>query len=238
MTLRVSETVAEVKRVAISVGMLLAMAGCAATNTLMGGNTRQAAAAEAEWSFAPKAVQIEVEADASLNEYAGEPHTLILGVYQVDDSASFYKVATDANLITKSLQSGVAGEGVTHFSRYVVRPGQRAVLSIDRAQRAKFIGVVAGYYQVNSTQNARLFGVPLTITREGFIRANYKAEPNALAFRLKLGPAEVVNAQRLDSGDKKARFQDSLDGVSPRFDPSSGRLQEAGQSSESLMKLK
>jgi type VI secretion system VasD/TssJ family lipoprotein len=190
------------------------LAGCATANSLMGGNTRKEAVAEIAWDFARNAILVEIEADPRLNQYGGEAHTLVLGVYQMEDSAAFYKLIADAALVGKSLESGKGGEGFVHFARYVVTPGQRSILSLDRAQKAKFVGIAAGYYQIEAARSARLFEVPLTVESEGMVSTTYKAAPALLAVRLNLGPDELVNAQRLnrDPTEKKSSEAVPLDG--------------------------
>lgn len=194
--------------------LVTVLAGCSTANSLMGGNTRKEAVAEIAWDFARNAILVEVEADTRLNQYGGEAHTLVLGVYQMEDSAAFYKLIADAALVGKSLESGKGGEGFVHFARYVVTPGQRSILSLDRAQKAKFVGIAAGYYQIEAARSARLFEVPLTVESEGMVSTTYKAAPALLAVRLNLGPDELVNAQRLnrDPTEKKSSEAVPLDG--------------------------
>jgi type VI secretion system VasD/TssJ family lipoprotein len=186
------------------------LSACATANNLLGGNTRKTAVAEIAWEFAPNAVLIEVEADNRLNEHAGEAHTLLLGVYQMEDSAVFYKLIADMNLVSKALESGKGGDGFADFSRHVVQPGQRAILSLDRAQKAKFIGITAGYYRMEAAKSARLFQIPLTVVSEGLVTTTYKAAPAVLALRVNLGPGELLNAQRLNHDPTDKRLQEAV----------------------------
>ena len=199
----------------VIVGVVVtSLLGCAAANSLMGGNSRKDAVAEIAWDFAENAVLIELEADPRLNEYGGEAHTLVLGVYQMEDSAVFYKLAADASLLAKALESGKGGDGFVQFVRYVVTPGQRTILSAARAQKAKFVGIVAGYYQMDAARSTRLFEVPLTVASDGLVTKTYKAAPATLVLRLNLGAEGVVNAQRLnrDPTEKKTLAAVPLDG--------------------------
>jgi type VI secretion system VasD/TssJ family lipoprotein len=179
-------------------GLVISLAGCAAANSLMGGNSRKEAVAEISWDYAENAVLIELEADPRLNQYDGEAHTLLLGVYQMEDSAAFYKLVADPVLLGKALETGKGGDAFVQFVRYVVTPGQRTILAVDRAQKAKFVGIAAGYYQMDAAKSTRLFQVPLTVESDGTISKTYKAAPALLALRLNLGADSVVNAQRLN----------------------------------------
>lgn len=224
------------------VGVCLIMAflqGCAAANALMGGNSRKEAVAQIAWDFAENAVLIELEADPRLNEQGGEAHTLVLGVYQMEDSAAFYKLVADAPLLAKGLESGKGGDGFVQFTRYVVTPGQRTILSAARAQKAKFVGIVAGYYQMDAAKSARLFEVPLTVVSDGLVTTTYKAAPATLVLRLNLGADSVVNAQRLnlDPTEKKAAAVVPLDGGGKELKVTAQEVKRAVDLGSSLRKL-
>lgn len=204
---------------AISGGMAVSilassLVGCAATNALMGGNSRKEALAEIAWEFAENGVVIEIEADPLLNEYNGEAHTLLLGVYQMEDSAAFYKLSADSMLLAKALESGKAGDSFTHFVRYVIAPGQKIIMAVNRAQKSKFVGIAAGYYQMDGANSTRLFQIPLTVASDGLITKSYKAAPAILNLRLSLGADSIVNAQRLnrDRSEKPKLEAVPLDG--------------------------
>jgi len=224
----------------ISVGVVaISLLGCAAANSLMGGNSRKEAVAEIAWEFAENAVLIELEADPRLNEYGGEAHTLLLGVFQTEDSAVFYKLAADPSLLAKALESGKGGDGFVQFVRHVISPGQRTILSAARAQKAKFVGIVAGYYQMDAARSTRLFEVPLTIASDGLVTKTYKAAPATLVLRLNLGAEGVVNAQRLnrDPTEKKKLATVPLDGGGKELKLTAEELRRAIDMGSTIRKL-
>ncbi len=184
------------------IGFLIVLAGmlsgCSAANSLLGGNSRKTAIAEIGWDYAENGILIEIQADARLNQFQGEAHTLLLGVYQMDDAAPFFKLTADSSALARGLESGKGGDGFIQFSRYVVVPGQRTILSLDRAQKAKFVGIAAGFYQMDAAGSARLFEIPLTVVSEGLVTTTYQAAPAVLALRLGLGSAGITSAQRLN----------------------------------------
>lgn len=219
--------------------LLNSVAGCSATNSLLGGNTRKDAVAEIAWEYAQNAVMLDIEADPKLNQYGGEAHTLLLGVYQMEDAAAFYKLVADPLMVGKTLETGKGGDGFVHFARYVVTPGQRSILSLDRAQKAKFVGIAAGYYQMGDGKSARLFQVPLTVESDGLLSKTYKAAPALLAVRLNFGPDEVMNAQRLnhDPTQKKLSEAVPLDGGGRELKLDADSVKNALDAASSLKKL-
>ena len=230
------------KKNAIWFGALTAMMllnACSTANSMMGGNSRKEAVAEISWDFAKDAVLIELDADQRLNQYNGEAHTLLLGIYQMADPAPFYKLIADPAALGKALESGKAGEGFVQSARYVVTPGKRAVLSFDRAQQAKFVGIVAGYYRLDPTHTARLFEVPLSVVSDGMLAKTYSAAPAPLAIRLTLGPETLLNAQRLnhDPAEKRPREAVPLDGGGKEIKLTADELKNAAETNNAIRKL-
>lgn len=176
---------------------LAALSGCSTANSLLGGNSRKEVVAGISWEFAKNAVQIEIEADGRLNEYDGQAHTLLLGVYQMEESAQFYKLAANSLLLAKSFEPGKGSDAFIQFDRYVISPEQRTIITLDRAQKARFVAIAAGYYGLDASAT-RLFQVPFSVVSDGLLTKTYKATPAPLALRLNLGASGIVNAQRLN----------------------------------------
>jgi len=189
-------------------GALFLAQGCSSVNSAMGGNTQKEAKAEVSWDYAPKAIQIELASDDNLNAYFNQPHTLVMGVFQLDDAKAFMKLLGDSGKLKTILATGDAGQDVIQLDRYVVSPGKRTILDIDRVQDTKFVGIVAGYYDFDPAASARLFRIPLNIQSSGLVSTTYKAEPAHLALRLQLGRTRIANAQSLTfDADKKPSIE-------------------------------
>ena len=177
---------------------VLWLQGCAAANSAMGGNTAKQARAEVGWETGKDGVLIEITSATDLNVYQNLPHTLLLTVLQMTDAAAFHKLVGDPQQLARALESGQAGTGFVQLSRYVVSPGRRTLLALDRAQQSRYVGLVAGYYQLDAQGNARLFEVPLAVSSTGWFSTTYSAEPVPLAVRLELGAQGIVAASRLN----------------------------------------
>lgn len=153
--------------------------------------------AEVKWPFAKNGIMIELASDLDLNYYSGQAHTLVLGIFQLDDEKTFPKLLTKPADLMKSLTSGNLPAGVLQLDRYVLSPDTRLLLEVDRVQDAKFVGIVAGYYQFDAERSVRYFRIPLNMKSSGLITKDYKAEPAVLALRLGLGAQRIVNAVSL-----------------------------------------
>jgi hypothetical protein len=197
------------------------------------------AKAEVEWPYAKEAILVDMVADIDLNFYSNQPHTVVLGVVQVADAKVFVDWLAKPEAVLKTLVSGKAATEVLKFERYVVTPGKKTALKIDRVQDAKFVWFVAGYYQFNAIQAARLFKIPLNIQTSGIVTTTYKSEPAVLALRLFLGSDRIVNAEILTYDFEKKVVIETvpLDSSKPEVSLTDGRVSEAKASSEAAMKL-
>lgn len=176
---------------------IAALAGCAATNAAMGGNTSQAAQAGAAWDYGPDGVILDLVADPALNMYAGQSHTVLLGVYQLPDAAPFRQKMTDPAAAAQTLDSGTPDADVISLARYVIVPGKRAIIKLDRAQNAKYVGISVGYFRADA-RTMRVFKVPLAVDKKGWVSSTYKAAPAVLMLQLRLGVDGIIEAKAVD----------------------------------------
>lgn len=220
--------------------LLLVLQGCASVNSAMGGNTEKEAKAEVTWAYQRNGIQIELIAGSDLNAYFNQPHTVVLGVLQLEDSKSFLQLLNDRKTLTHMLASGDIGSDILHMDRYVVSPGKRDILDIDRVQDARYVGIVAGYYNFDPPGAARLFRIPINIRSEGMISTTYAATPANLALRLQLGRQRIVNAQSLTfDADSPPNVESiPLEPQEPEIELDGDTLDRAGGSAGAIRKLR
>ncbi len=217
---------------------LAALSGCTWLNSTLGGNTPKEAKAEVEWPYEQDAILVDLVSDLTLNFYSNQSHTLVLGVFQLSDQKAFVDLLAKPEAVMKVLVGGKTAPEVVQFDRYVVSPGKKTTLKIDRVQGAKFVGFVAGYYQIKPVQAARLFRIPLNIETSGIVTTTYKAEPAVLALRLFLGNDRIVNAEVLtyDFEKKVVKEMVPLGAVKPEI-TLDGQVTRAKASTDAALKL-
>lgn len=165
---------------------------------------------EVSWPYAKEGVLIELFSSSDLNLHAGRPHTLVLAIVQLEDDKAFPKLLANNAALEGLLYSGKLAAGVLHVDRFVINPGELHVVPIDRVQDTKFVGLVAGYYEFNAAQAARLFRIPLNIQSSGLILKDYKADPAVLALRIALGSQRIVNVVSLTHDPDKVPNKEML----------------------------
>ncbi|MGD9947343.1 MAG: type VI secretion system lipoprotein TssJ [Desulfobulbus sp.] len=119
---------------------------------------------QVKWTFAAKAIEIRFTADAGLNYYDGESHTLAVAVYQMSDPTVYLSYGANRDKLTEIMAAHRFDPSVTSFNQLFLQPGEERVVRIDRAENSRFVGVVAGYFQSDPDQTTRLFEVPVVVT--------------------------------------------------------------------------
>lgn len=171
------------------VATLIVLTGCAA------GVTAEQARADVQWDYTPDALRLEIDASSRLNEYQNAPHTLLLTIFQTADAQAFRNLASDPERLRAALAAGASATGIVQITRYVVAPGARVALSIDRAQQVRYVGIIAGYYDIDDQRAARLYDVPLKVNKRGWFSRSYHAAPQTLELKLRLGAQGITDAR-------------------------------------------
>jgi type VI secretion system VasD/TssJ family lipoprotein len=118
-------------------------------------------------SYALGAIQINYRADSGLNLYEDKPHTLVFVVYQLNGVNGFNNLAKDADGLYKLLKAERFDATVMGVSKYFIEPGETKSLDVDRMENVKWVGLVAGYYNMAPGQVTRIFEVPVDIITTG-----------------------------------------------------------------------
>jgi type VI secretion system VasD/TssJ family lipoprotein len=134
------------------------------------------------------AVSLAFEADRNLNWRGGEPHTLALCVYQLSDTKAFEGLAANEDGLHRLLQCTGFDPSVVAARRVIVQPGKGRRVTMDRAEGARYVGIVAGYYAVDRDRVVRILRIPLQ-EQGTFFKTMV---PAPLKAALRLGPKEIL----------------------------------------------
>jgi type VI secretion system VasD/TssJ family lipoprotein len=116
-------------------------------------------------------LQFDIRADQMLNSYDGEAHALKLAVYQLSDNAAFIELQKNAEGAKKLLKISKFDPTVIGYEQIIVRPNESRIVTLDRINQAKWIGVVAGYYNAdNGKYPSALIKIGSVSKKKSFIR--------------------------------------------------------------------
>ena len=141
-----------------------------------------------DWKYEKEAIRIHLKGDPQLNLYQGSNHTLLLCVYHLRDPNAFHQLVDEKDGIPKLLECGRFDPAVTYVKRLVIQPGQELKESLDRAEGAKYVGIVAGYYLLQKERVTRFFEIPVAEEKKG---GTMISKPAVLNIDLYLGPEEI-----------------------------------------------
>jgi len=137
------------------------LSGCASKTSL--------AVAPEDWVFEDRAIHIHLESPSDLNAISGRPHSVALGVFQLSDPNTFLGLAETKEGALQLLNSGRIDDTVSQFTRIIIQPGEEKIATLPRAQSAKYIAIISGYYGLNIELDVKVFDVPVKAAKRGFV---------------------------------------------------------------------
>ncbi len=153
-----------------------------------------------EASYRKNAIHLTLRSDPKLNFHEGMPHTLLVCVYQLKDPNAFNQLSGDEDGLYQLLECSLFDPGVLSSKRLTVHPGQDQVVSIDRAEDARFVAVVAGYYLIEKERITRLFEIPVLEKTKGLLIRDKYSELADLNIEVMLGPQQI-HSSHSDAGE-------------------------------------
>ncbi len=145
-------------------------------------------AAPPTWEPQEKAIILQLKSDNKLNVEKGKAYTLYFVIYQMTSPNAFNQLAEDEEGLSRLLSSKMFDPSVVSVKSIVVYPGSDVTYKIDRAEGARFVGVVAGYRTMTKERMVRLFEVPVHVKIDNILKMSQKLTPGILDIKLKLGP--------------------------------------------------
>jgi type VI secretion system VasD/TssJ family lipoprotein len=145
-----------------------------------------------QWTYEKDAVRMHITADNKLNLADDEAHTLLLCVYQLSDPNTFNQLSGDQDGLYTLLECNLFGNGAAAAKRLIIQPGQDLNLSLDRAEGARYVAMVAGYNTLDRNRMIKMVEVPEYTESKGFIKKSKTRKPAQLNIDLILGPERIT----------------------------------------------
>ena len=150
--------------------------------------TPAAKPSEVHWTYQPGTLELKIQAHNDLNTYNDHAHATRLCIYQLRKPSGFKQLATSKGGIRKLLQCQNFDSSVVDFEKHSIQPGHNSTLHLARAENAKHVGLVTGYYDLAPGNVTRLYTIPLHKTHSGLLWwSKTKYAPGKLTMRVLLG---------------------------------------------------
>lgn len=150
---------------------LFVLGACASTPT-------ELVVEEQEWVYEIRAINMLIRAASDVNSVSGRPHSIAIGIFQMNDPNTFSELGVDQSGpegAFELLRKGKIDDTVVNFQLITMRPGEQKKISISRAQTAKYIGIIAGYFNLNPKTDVKIYKIPVRAIKRGVVE-------DALAF--------------------------------------------------------
>lgn len=128
------------------------------------------------------AVNLQLKSAPDVNLYDGKSHTLLLCVYQLKDPNAFNQLFDEEDGISKLLECSRFDASVMSSKRIVIQPNEESTKTLDRSEGTKYVGIIAGYFQMEKKHIMRLIQVPLGM---------FTGSPKKMDIKLYLGPKGI-----------------------------------------------
>jgi len=113
--------------------------------------------------YVQDAVIVNIAASNTLNAYNAQAHTIVLSLFELSDPNMFNQLREKKEGVIKLLGTGKFDASVLSRRKFIIQPGQKKVISLDRVSGARYLGIVAGYFDLQRSEDySRLYSLELT----------------------------------------------------------------------------
>lgn len=168
--------------------LALLLAGCSNDSAQRQQQAREAVSA----SYAESAITLEIVAEPGMNAWNDIANSVTLLVIQGKDKQGLESLLANQAQLRAFFQGAGAQENILNVDRYVVMPGQRNTLHIDRVEHTRQIAIVAGYYPFPKQGQMARVAIPLSVSKVGWWDNHWQANLMPLKLSMTLGSLGIV----------------------------------------------
>ncbi|XOF34790.1 MAG: type VI secretion system lipoprotein TssJ [Candidatus Electrothrix sp. YB6] len=140
-----------------------------------------------EWTYGENGINIVYRAAPDLNAQDGHPNSLLLVIYQLKEINEFNRLAGHKEGLRKLLEAKVFDPSVMALEKLYIEPGGTRNLTLDRAEHTKFVGIVAGYYDLMPSRCVSVQDLKYETEGHGMFKIWKNAKISLLGLSLTLG---------------------------------------------------
>lgn len=155
--------------------------------------------AKVTWNLEQNGVRLLVETADDLNRQKDLPLGLTMCVYQLRDFAALQHMALTPKGIDALLNCSMdTGKDVVSAREWTLQPGQTLEVTMDRAESARYMAVVAGFAHLRPELCFAVQPFPLHQESQGFWRTKvYSAAPVDVLIRLSAESIILTGVERV-----------------------------------------
>lgn len=178
-----------VKTLAVAM-VTLGLGACSMFKTV----SQEEALEDMKWSYAQDAITLYVESTKDLNEWDGQPHSLLMVVTQFEEPSIFEPYTKSSRKLASLLLADEPPEGLLNTQRYYIEPDSSNTFKLARVDKAKYVGIALGYQHLDPRRSVRIYQIGVDMDYSGLILREYIAEPQPLRLELLLGGESIYDS--------------------------------------------
>lgn len=155
--------------------------------------------AEISWYYMKNGLHYQIEADKELNRDKDRNLGITLCVYQLTDTVKFRNLASSSSGIDALLDGNPEQAGAVGCRCYNMQPGETVTENEDRLEKAKALGVVAGYVNLKPEMCVAVHDFPVVQDTEGIIFRTKVYSAGVPRVVISLGPNSVAISNGVNS---------------------------------------
>lgn len=177
----------------LGVALFLSFTACGGATSAARPESQQNAASpeQVQWTYQPNGLTLNLTADANLNPFEGFTHNLLLCVYQLSDPTLFEELSASEGGIEKLLACASLDQGMAEAQRHFISPGESAHLVLARAAGARYVGLVAGYNDLQPGKVTALHPFPVIAHHHGWWPWSKAYAPGNLTLQVLLNSNSI-----------------------------------------------
>jgi type VI secretion system VasD/TssJ family lipoprotein len=144
-----------------------------------------------DWNYKQAGIKIKYFADSQLNSFNGNSHTVVLEIYQLESIDGFNDLAKDEKGLKELLLGERFGPSVISVKKIIIQPGENNKIIIDRDEKARWIGFVAGYYSLNPENAIVMAEIPYKVEEKGIFIKRKTVIIENIEILIILGPKGI-----------------------------------------------
>ncbi len=144
------------------------------------------------WDYEPKAIHLNIKSDPQLNLYQGKSHTLVLCIYLLTDPNEINQLVDEKGGLEKLCECSKFHPSVTAAKRFIIHPNKEYRETLDRAAGAKYVALVAGYFNLKKENMYRLYHIPVVEEKK---KNTIYQKPGPLQIDLLLGAQQIQDVK-------------------------------------------
>lgn len=178
---------------AIFLFLISIISGCTFSNTKF--TTEKQAIDNVALPFEQGAITLDLQTDTDLNSLNSIANSCTLLIIQAQHINDIKKILSDQFKLKEMFSGYDTQEGILKVDRYSAMPGQTITLHIDRSEKTRYVGIVAGYYPFPQNQHMVLVSIPVKTENTGWLQPDWHANLSQMALHIRLGSESITQLQ-------------------------------------------